>query len=71
MALGTIPIASEVGGVPEIIRETPTEKYLFKSGSVHSLVNKIKPLSSWSRKEVLVTGMELRKHICGLFNEEN
>jgi len=25
MALGTLPIVSEVGGVPEIIRETPAE----------------------------------------------
>ena len=70
MALGTTPIASEISGVPEIIRETPTEKYLLKPGSVYTLVNKIKLLSSWSRKEVLVTGIELRKHIYELFNEE-
>lgn len=70
MALDTIPIASEVGGVPEIIRGVPAEKYLFEPGGVHDLVNRVKLLSSWSRKEVLATGMELRKHVRELFNEE-
>jgi len=38
--------ASEIGGVPEITKETPTENTYLKPRSVHSLVNKIKLLPS-------------------------
>jgi len=44
VALGTIPIAAKVGGIPEIIRSTYTEKMLFTPKSVKDLTSKMSDL---------------------------
>jgi glycosyltransferase involved in cell wall biosynthesis len=48
MLIGTIPIDARVGGVPEIVRGSPAEGYLFMSGNVNELVDKVESLLSLS-----------------------
>ncbi|MCR8501759.1 MAG: glycosyltransferase [Candidatus Korarchaeota archaeon] len=41
MLTGTIPTASEVGGVSETIRETPAERFMFKPEDVNELIERV------------------------------
>jgi glycosyltransferase involved in cell wall biosynthesis len=41
MVLGTIPIASKVGGVPEIVRSSPAKDFLFKPGDTYDFIEKL------------------------------
>jgi glycosyltransferase involved in cell wall biosynthesis len=61
--LGTIPIASRIGGIPEILEETPAEKYMFVHGEVGELVEKIEDIMSLSSDEITSIGEKLRKDI--------
>jgi len=71
MALGTIPIASSVGGVPEIIGDCPAKKFLFKPGDANDLIEKLKILALQSKERVLDLGMKCRDHVGEMFNKEN
>jgi glycosyltransferase involved in cell wall biosynthesis len=70
MLLGTIPIASRVGGVPEIIRGSPAEEYLFTPGDINEFIDRIEKLLSQSKKDIIDIGIKLREHILRLLNEE-
>jgi glycosyltransferase involved in cell wall biosynthesis len=52
--LGTVPAASRVGGVPEVIENTPAEGCLFALRSAEALV-------SQPRERVLEVGAKLRE----------
>ncbi|MEZ0346068.1 MAG: glycosyltransferase family 4 protein [Infirmifilum sp.] len=60
MVLGTIPIASRVGGVPEIVDGTPAEGFLFRRGDVDDLVYKVEKLTSLSREQLLEISEKLK-----------
>lgn len=70
MLTGTIPIAARVGGVPEIVKGTPAEEYLFTLGSINEFVDKVETLLSQPRDSIVNAGMKLREHTLKLFNEE-
>ena len=70
MALGTIPIASKVGGVPEITIDTPAENFLFAPGNIDELINKIKMVMSQSREEIISIGIRLKEHVEKLFDSK-
>jgi glycosyltransferase involved in cell wall biosynthesis len=70
MLMGTISIAAKVGGVPEIVRETPAEEYLFTPGNIDEFVDKIEMLLSKSRDSITDIGMKLREHALKLFNKK-
>jgi glycosyltransferase involved in cell wall biosynthesis len=70
MLLGTIPIASGVGGVPEMISGSPAEEYLFTPGDINEFIDRIEKLLSQSKKDIIDIGMKLREHILSLLNEE-
>jgi glycosyltransferase involved in cell wall biosynthesis len=70
MLAGTIPVASRVGGVPEIIRGSPAEEYLFTPGDTNEFIDRIKKLLSQSKRDITDIGMKLREHILRLLNEE-
>ena len=70
MLLRTIPIASKVGGVPEIIEGSPAEEYLFTPGDVNGFIDRIEKLLSQSKKDIMDAGIKLREHILRLLNEE-
>jgi glycosyltransferase involved in cell wall biosynthesis len=70
MLMGTMPVAARVGGVPEIVRDSPAEEYLFMPGNINELVDKVDDLLSLSRGDILNAGMTLREHALELFNRE-
>jgi len=71
MTLGTIPVASSVGGVPEIVGDCPAKKFLFKPGDVNVLIEKLKILTLQSKENILSLAMECRNHIIEIFNKES
>jgi glycosyltransferase involved in cell wall biosynthesis len=70
MLIGTMPIAARIGGVPEIVRGSPAEEYLFMPGNINELVDKVDDLLSLSREGIMDAGMKLREHALELFNRE-
>jgi glycosyltransferase involved in cell wall biosynthesis len=70
MLIGTIPIASKVGGVPEVVEGTVAEGFLFKPGSVEEFINKIESLVPLSKGEVMDIGMKLKEKANELFDKE-
>jgi len=70
MISGTVPVASKVGGVPELLKDTPAESFMFKPGSEEDLARKILQLLTYSAREVLRSGDAIRQHALRLFNPE-
>jgi len=70
MLTGTIPLASAVGGIPEIIKGSPAEEYLFIPGDVNEFMDRIEKLLLQSRDRTIDIGIKLREHIHWLLNEE-
>jgi len=70
MLVGTIPIASRVGGVPEIVGGTFAERMLFEPGNVDELVSRMEWLLSLSGQELLETGLTLRQGTLEKFDQE-
>jgi len=70
MLMSTIPIAARVGGIPEIVRGTPAEEYLFAPGNINEFVEKVEMLLSLSKDNLMNIGIRLREHALKLFNEE-
>jgi glycosyltransferase involved in cell wall biosynthesis len=70
MLLGTIPIASRVGGVPEIVQGTYAEKMLFAPGNTEELTDKMRIVSSFSTEELINIGGELRQKTLRRFDRE-
>ena len=68
--LGTVPVASRVGGVPEVVEGTPAEEYLFAPGDAEELAEKVEMLASQPRDYVLEVGAKLREHALKLFDVE-
>jgi glycosyltransferase involved in cell wall biosynthesis len=69
MLTGTIPVASKVGGVPEIVEGTPAEEYTFTPGDAGKLLDRVEKLISQPREAIVDVGMKLREHALRLFNE--
>jgi glycosyltransferase involved in cell wall biosynthesis len=70
MLAGTIPIASKVGGVPEIVQETCAEDFLFTAGNVRELTDKMELIMSMSREELIDIGIKLRENVLKKFNKD-
>jgi glycosyltransferase involved in cell wall biosynthesis len=67
--IGTIPIASRVGGVPEVVEGTVAEGFLFKPGNVEGFISKIESLASLSKDEVMSIGVKLKEKASKLFDK--
>jgi glycosyltransferase involved in cell wall biosynthesis len=70
MAMGTVPIASNVGGIPEMVEGTPAEKMLFEAGDVDDFVDKIESVLAMSDKQIVDIGFALREAVLKKFNHE-
>jgi glycosyltransferase involved in cell wall biosynthesis len=70
MLSGTLPIASRVGGVPEIVRGTFAEKLLFNSGDLSEFLDRINLVLSLSKKNLIDTGCQLREAVLTRFSKE-
>jgi len=71
MLCGTIPIASRVGGIPEIVEGTYAENMLFKPGDASGLVEKIDELLLLSKEELIDIGTSLRQSTLRRFRIED
>jgi glycosyltransferase involved in cell wall biosynthesis len=69
MALGTIPIASKVGGIPEILSKTPVEQFIFSPNNIEEFADRIEKLLSMSREEITNIGIMLKDHAAKLFEK--
>jgi glycosyltransferase involved in cell wall biosynthesis len=69
MLTGTIPVASRVGGVPEIVEGTPAEEYTFTPGNAEEPLDRVEKLISQHREAIVDAGMKLREHALRQFNE--
>jgi len=63
MATGTIPIASRIGGIPEIVEGTYAEKLLFEPWNYLELADRIERVATLSKRELLDIGISLREAI--------
>jgi len=68
MLHGTIPIASKVGGVPEIVQDSLAEKMLFQPGNVEELVDKMEATLTMNKEEIKDIGYSLRESILKRFD---
>jgi glycosyltransferase involved in cell wall biosynthesis len=68
MLTGTIPIASRVGGVPEILQGTYAERMLFTPRSVEELVDRMEAILSLSCEQLTDIGASLRENTLRRFD---
>jgi len=61
--LGTIPIASRVGGVPELLGGTIAQQYTISPGSAEDLVKRVVEIFSLDANEIKVLGYKLRNEV--------
>ena len=60
---GTMPLVSRAGGVLEVLRDTPAERFAFRTGDVEDLVDKAEKLAGLSRDEVLELSSRVRETV--------
>lgn len=70
MAMGTLPIASRVGGILEIVEGTPAENYLFKPGDPNDLTDKMESLLAMSNEQITNISIDLREAVLRKFSSE-
>jgi glycosyltransferase involved in cell wall biosynthesis len=67
---GTIPIASKVGGIPEIVEGTFAENMLFTPGNTDELVERMRFVSSLPKETIQDIGFALRESVQKKFDNE-
>jgi glycosyltransferase involved in cell wall biosynthesis len=70
MLSGTIPIASKVGGVPEIVEGSFAEKMLCKPYNVDELADRMESLLAMSNEQIVDVGLSLREAVLNKFDSE-
>ncbi|MEM4489146.1 MAG: glycosyltransferase family 4 protein, partial [Desulfurococcaceae archaeon] len=69
--LKTVPIASKVGGVLEMLRDTPAEEFLFEPNDLDNILKKIELFTSVANKKWMSSfSLELREKIIDRFNND-
>lgn len=71
MALGTIPIASKVGGIPGLLDDTMLESFMFTPQNSSELIKIIKKLSTFDSNEVLSLSHKIRSITLKKFDTNN
>jgi glycosyltransferase involved in cell wall biosynthesis len=70
MVCGTIPIASRVGGVPEMVKGSFAEKMLFEPGNVRQFMDKMELLLAMSNEQIIDAGFNIRETALMKFGSE-
>jgi len=70
MAMGTLPIASRVGGIPEMVEGTYAEDMLFEVDNVEGLVERMELVLAMSREQIKDVGFSLREAMLKRFDPE-
>jgi glycosyltransferase involved in cell wall biosynthesis len=67
---GTVPIASKVGGIPEIVGGTYVEDFMFTAGNPEELAKRVERISSLSQDQLINLGFKLREVTLEKFSDE-
>jgi len=70
-AMGTIPVAFRVGGVPEVVEGTSAEKFLCEVADVGCLSEKIEDIFGMSREKLVDMAIEIEESVKGRFDLES
>ena len=70
MAMGAIPIASRIGGIPEIVKGTYAERMMFTPGNSNEMAKRMEEVSSLSKDQLIDIGHKLREDTLKRFNNE-
>jgi len=68
MLMGTVPVASKVGGVPEIIEKSPAKELLFAPNDLEEFVENMIVVASMSPEQLVKLGFSLRNSILKRFD---
>jgi len=68
MLVGSIPIASRVGGVPEVVEGTYAKSLMFTPGDFEEVAERLERVSHLSRDQLINIGLELREFVLKKFN---
>jgi len=66
--LGTVPIASRVGGILEILNNTKFSRFSFEPGNLSSFIDAITTVTYMDPIELIEMGTELRQHVLRKFS---
>jgi len=67
---GTVPIASKVGGITEIVGGTYVEDFMFTAGNPEELAKRVERISSLSQDQLINLGFKLREVTLEKFSDE-
>ena len=70
MLMGTLPLASRVGGIPEIVKGTYAERLMFTPGCHEEMADRMETVLSLSRDQLVDVGFKLREVALKRFNNE-
>jgi glycosyltransferase involved in cell wall biosynthesis len=70
MLMGTLPIASRVGGIPEIVKGTYAERLMFTPGRHEEIADRMETVLSLSRDQLVDVGLKLREVTLKRFDNE-
>ncbi|MEM0439849.1 MAG: glycosyltransferase family 4 protein [Sulfolobales archaeon] len=71
MVMGTLPIASKVGGVPEIVEGTFAEGMLFSPDNVDEFIRPVEYVLSLNKEQLIDVGLKLREVTIKKFDLES
>jgi len=70
MAMGAIPIASRIGGIPEIVKGTYAERMMFTPGNSNEMADRMVEVLSLPKDQLVDIGYKLREVVLRRFNNE-
>jgi len=70
MLCRTVPIASRIGGVPEIVQGSFAEKMLFEPGNVDELVDRMESVAVIGNAQIEDIGLSLRESVLKRFDPQ-
>jgi glycosyltransferase involved in cell wall biosynthesis len=70
MLMGTLPVASRVGGIPEIVGGTYAERLTFTPGHSEEMADRMEIVLSLSQNQLADIGSTLRESVVKRFNNE-
>ncbi|MEM2767818.1 MAG: glycosyltransferase family 4 protein [Candidatus Bathyarchaeia archaeon] len=71
MVVGTLPIASKIGGVPEILAGTPAEGLMCEPNNVEGFAEHMEYVLSMDQEQLKDIGLSLREAMLKRFNHES
>jgi len=70
MAMGTIPIVSRIGGIPEIVKGTYAERMMFTPGDPEEMADRMEEVLSLPEDRLVDIGCQLRETVLKRFSRE-